>query len=146
MIGEPFPTKEQLLIEYQAAQRSAEHHDTIVWRITSIMWASNLVLLGLILNVDIKAVSSPLYIGAGILGVFTMAATIVFTGHLRKMKIFKYERCKDIEKQFGLTQHSGYQWKGSLGRNLHVGISGLFILVWTGVLISGFILFERAGF
>ena len=40
--------REVLLVEYQAAQSSAQHHDQLVWTVTSIVWGSNLVLLGVI--------------------------------------------------------------------------------------------------
>lgn len=44
------PDRDALLVEYQAAQDSAQHHDLLVWNITSILWASSLVLLGLVLT------------------------------------------------------------------------------------------------
>ena len=45
----PEPTPEQLLVEYQAAQTSAEHHDGLIWSISGVVWAASLVLLGILL-------------------------------------------------------------------------------------------------
>jgi hypothetical protein len=39
-----------LLTEYNAAQSSAEHHDRLVWTVSSILWAGSLALMGIILK------------------------------------------------------------------------------------------------
>ncbi len=39
-----------LLVEYQTAQDSAEHHDALLWNVTAIIWGANLVLIGFVLQ------------------------------------------------------------------------------------------------
>ena len=39
-----------LLVEYQAAQDSAQHHDNQMWSASSVIWGGNLVLLGLVFS------------------------------------------------------------------------------------------------
>ena len=34
---------QSLLVEYQAAQDSAQHHDSLVWTTTGIIWGAGLV-------------------------------------------------------------------------------------------------------
>ena len=40
--------KEVLLVEYQAAQESAQHHDNLVWTVTALIWGGMLVLLEMV--------------------------------------------------------------------------------------------------
>jgi len=36
--------KEVLLVEYQAAQESAQHHDNLIWTVTALIWGGMFVL------------------------------------------------------------------------------------------------------
>jgi hypothetical protein len=98
------------LIEYQGAQSSAQHHDYLVWFVTSIMWAGSLVLMGQILKVlDKRAPIFPVVMLA-VLGITMTICVWVFTFQLRRIKNQKYARCKEIEKQLGvLEQHAKVQ-------------------------------------
>ena len=42
--------REVLLGEYQMAQDSAQHHDILVWNITSLNWIGSAVLMGFVLS------------------------------------------------------------------------------------------------
>lgn len=48
-MSEEGPTPEQreaLLVEYQKTQDSAQHHDVLVWSITSLNWIGSALLMG----------------------------------------------------------------------------------------------------
>ncbi len=106
--GSKEPTEDWAKVEYQQAQDSAQHHDNLVWTTTSIIWAGNLVLLGLILGLIVKdnnvdttsqVFSSlrPLFIILGALGI--LLSLFVWSMQLQfgKIRNFKYKRCKEIE-------------------------------------------------
>jgi hypothetical protein len=99
--------EEILLVEYQAAQSSAEHHDTLVWTVTSIIWAGNLVLLGLVLNVIDKTELKCLISIFSAVGILLCVSVWIFAGQFRKIKLSKYKRCVEIEKILNhMEQHS----------------------------------------
>ena len=52
------------IAEYKATQDSAQHHDNLLWYVSSIVWGGNLILLGSCLkNISNIEVSSPMYFG-----------------------------------------------------------------------------------
>jgi len=64
------PTNDALLVEYQAAQGSAEHHDNLVWTVTSTMWGASLILLGFTLDQVGKPGLGALITVISLLGIF----------------------------------------------------------------------------
>ena len=43
-------SEQALLVEYEKAQDSAQHHDGIVWSVISMTWAAEMVLLGFVVS------------------------------------------------------------------------------------------------
>jgi len=136
----PEPQCEHLIVEYQAAQNSAQHHDVLVWSVTSVVWAANLVLLGFVVNHFGKDNPLPkVFLGWIIgLGIFLDLMGWIIARQLRAVKNFKYERCKVIEARFGLKQHTDlkkwlkeHTWLTSLKQNYMYSIMMLaFIAAW----------------
>lgn len=61
-------TPDALLVEYQAAQDSAHHHDNMLWSTTSIMWGASLLVIGFVLQHLEDATLRPLITALSVLG------------------------------------------------------------------------------
>lgn len=127
------PTAEQrqvLLAEYQAAQASAQHHDQLVWTVTSIVWAGNLVLLGVITRSQggywTLLINLGLCLLAGMLVVFVWSSQNQF----RDLKQQKYARCKAIEQRLGMEHHSAVKYDPGFQTRFYGWISGTFLVLW----------------
>ena len=127
--------KEVLLVEYQSAQESAQHHDNLVWTVTSIIWGGMLVLFGFVLgNLD-KANLRHVLTLLSILGIVLTIAVWGFALQLGDVRRQKYIRCKTIEELFGMCQHRELKYaKGSQGLVYGI-VMMLFIIVWLIVLL-----------
>jgi len=137
---------------YQKAQDSAEHHDKLLWTVTSIMWAGNLALLGFILNNMVSLLSSHdnhysykvLLTLCSSLGIILMICVKKFAYQFNAIKNEKYEICKQLENNWvegkiltpECVQHSNfdeYHEKGS--QKWWYGVIAYFFLgVWVGVI------------
>ena len=119
------------LVEYRAAQESAQFNDLIVWIATGIFWGISAILLGVALANPARRLAIGILSGVGIL-------LIVFQwqvqGSLRFVKKQKYERCKQIEAEFGMTNHSGVVYRHGAQTSVLRGIVGLMIAAWLSVL------------
>lgn len=124
------PDDGERLVEYQAAQASAEHHDSLIWSITNTVWAANLVLLGFMMQPAASTHPKELRATIGVLGIVLLFKAWTYAGTLRSVKNQKYKRCKAIEAQLGLEQHrflkyrSGFQWR------FYGFVTLLFIATW----------------
>jgi hypothetical protein len=132
------PTDAALLVEYEAAQNSAQHHDGLVWSTTNVIWAASIVLLGFaldamkdgfesnwVVNVALLAVSGLGIVLNGILG--------EWTAQLRDVKRQKYKRCKEIEDLLVLGQHTTLDYKAGAQTRRHRCVRCAFIVVWAAV-------------
>jgi hypothetical protein len=127
----PLIDKDILLVEYQAAQNSAQHHDTLVWTVTSIIWSGTLVLFGFMLNnIDKKTDYLCLYVVLSILGVLLIVAVMLFTFQFHSIKCQKYKRCKQIELQLAMHQHRDLKYPLKFQSIFYVIITLLFIVIW----------------
>ena len=123
--------QEILLVEYKAAQSSAEHHDRLVWTVSSIMWAGSLALMGIIL----KSYSTGLWNGISkiflcFLGFRLTRFVMDCQGGFRHLKNQKYRRCIEIEEDLGMSHHRASKWeKGSQTRAFN-SIMNLFLIGW----------------
>jgi hypothetical protein len=132
-IGQPKP--EVLLVEYQAAQASAQHHDQLVWTITSILWGSSLVLFGLAVG---ALGSSNLRIPVTIVAVVAMALTVYLwlcVRQLRGVKVHKYKRCLAIERELGMKQHSTLQYAAGSQTLWYSVIMVVFLALWVSLVV-----------
>lgn len=97
--------KDVLLAEYQAAQSSAQHHDQLVWTVTSIVWGGSLVLMGIILKSNMTGWSGVASLSLCVLGFFLALFVGLAQWQFRSLKKNKYERCKEIEIALGMMHH-----------------------------------------
>lgn len=126
---------EAFLIEYQTAQESAQHHDNLVWTITSIIWGASLILLGLILNQlhsnDLKYILTLLILLIMTLIIFAWK----FSFDLNNIKNQKYKRCKEIESKFNMNQHTNLNYTSGFQKLIYNGITVFYIIIWVVILI-----------
>jgi hypothetical protein len=97
-----------LLVEYQKAQDSAEHHDNLVGSVTSL-WLGSAILIGFVLT----ALASPeathfksVLCLVIVLGMFLTILALTWAERAGERKIEKYNRCKEIEELLGMEQHT----------------------------------------
>jgi len=128
--GTPQPTADSLLVEYQAAQDSAQHHDTLIWSITSVVWGASLLMLGFLLGQTSNPSLKYIVVLLSALGILLNVMVWKYTYQLAKVKIHKYTRCKTIEEQLGLQQHSTLQYPTGRYKKWYSIVMVLFIIVW----------------
>jgi len=139
--GSPSPENPErnnnLRIEYQKAQDSAEHHDSLLWYVTSIVWSGNLVVLGQIATCT-KTDSSGILVLlvsvlALVLNLFLWAAAFQF----RWIRIQKYKYCKQIEDMLPgmLGQHRNLCYPPGVMWTLYCFVMVLFLIVWFALLL-----------
>ena len=122
--------KEVLLVEYQAAQESAQHHDNLVWTVTALIWGGMLVLFGFILgNLD-NASLRLILILLSIIGIALTIAVLVFTLQYNSVTRQKYQRCKTIELLLGMRQHNELKYTPRLQKIIYNIITILFVIAW----------------
>ena len=128
--------QEALLVEYQAAQDSAQHHDNLIWAISSVMWGASLILLGFILTTDPSRGSAALITIIAALGLVLTANVWITTFQLRALKNHKYQRCKEIEDQIEtLRQHSTVQYVRGSQSFMYSLVMIVLLAAWFAVLI-----------
>ncbi len=127
---------EKIGIEYQKAQDSAEHHNTMIWTLMS---------LGIALSLWILHISwtrkdlDPLY---SLIILFFGAYILFYFSYLiekaNKIKKLKYDICKDIEDEFDFfaKQHKKSNSKGS-GIKLFTTIKIVIFLFYAFTLVFG---------
>ena len=125
-----------LLSEYQKAQDSAEHHDNLVWTVSSIIIAGMLVLIGLSLdnlaNQSLRFLISSIAIFGIILSIFLWK----FKYSFKIIKNQKYARCKEIEKNLEMKQHRESKYSERVQTKFYRIILILFILIWIIILLK----------
>jgi hypothetical protein len=124
-------------VEYQKAQDSAEHHDSLLWYVTSIVWSGNLILLGEVATSTKTHLASililPISVLALVLNLFVWAAAFQF----RSVKKQKYEYCKQIEDKLpGMRgQHRNLCHPPGVTWTLYCSVTILFLIVWFAFLL-----------
>jgi VanZ family protein len=141
--GIPEPSVDFLLIEYQAAQDSAQHHDTLIWSITSVVWGASLLMLVFLLGQTPNPSFKYIVAFLSVLGILLNIMVWKYTYQLSKVKIHKYDRCKAIEKQLGLKQHTTLQYPAGRYKKWYSIVMVLFILLWIVVAYS--FVFKKGG-
>ena len=99
--------REILLVEYQKAQDSAEHHDNLVGAVTSL-WLGSAIFIGFVLSglasSDAAQFKVVLYFVIA-LGMLLTVLVGTWADRATKLKKLKYNRCKEIEGVLGMKQH-----------------------------------------
>ena len=126
--------RDALLVEYQAAQDSAQHHDTLLYTTTSLMWGASLILLGFILNDLTNTALRPLITALGILGLVLCVTVWIFALQFNSIKRQKYTRCREIEEIMNLSQHRNLRYVSGSQRFLYGIVTLIFILTWIFIL------------
>lgn len=140
MENEELTREEQiLLVEYQMAQQSAEHHDNHIWPAVSFVWGGSLVLFGFVMsNLLVNDLRIPLTV-ACCLGIIAIILTMWMLHFYKLIIRVKYERCKQIEEVVRMQHHKslshpGVYAPGTMKRVLY-GFAVVNILAWL-VLLS----------
>ena len=122
--------KESLLVEYQAAQSSAQFHDGLIWSVTNVLWVTALVLFGFILTQLHNHALRILLTALSILGLFLVVFAWFCALQFNSIKNQKYKRCKEIEADLGMTQHTKLKFPRYFQRVIYAGVMVLFIVCW----------------
>jgi hypothetical protein len=107
---------EILLVEYQKAQDSAEHHDALVWEVTTLNWIGSAVLMGFVLSgigSHPSASHKLALLSIAFVGIMLSTFVWIWARQFGRFRNEKYSRCKAIEAELGMGQHSSTQWPGS---------------------------------
>ena len=134
-----------LLVEYQKAQDSAEHHDGRVANVTTL-WVGTAVLMGFVLSaLTTKGAVRDhwlVLVLLGAIGIFLTYTAWRWSERANALKRQKYDRCVEIEEKLGLWQHRDVKkpsrWQSEWA---YRGLIFLFIAGWIGLL--GDVLRER---
>jgi hypothetical protein len=119
-----------LLVEYQATQASAQHHDQLVWTVTSIVWAGNLVLMGSIAGNHTGCWGLGVNLGLCLLGVLLIVFVWCSQRQFRSLKQQKYEHCRAIERQLGMNHHTAVNHPRGSQTRFYGWISAAFLALW----------------
>jgi len=131
------PSKQEIrLAEYKAAQSSAEHHDRLVWTVTSILLSGSFVVMGIILKSPMKGLSSFVSLLLCILGFILTLFVWSAQNHFRNLKNHSYDRCKEIEKELGMSLHSDPKLPAGSQTFKYRFIMALFLLAWFFIALS----------
>jgi hypothetical protein len=115
-----------LLTEYQPAQNSAQHHDNLQWSSMSIMTTAIIVLLGFAFSQIDHSPNNFFVALASEIGIILILITGLLVKMSNRAKKEKYDRCKKIEEQLGMKQHSTYK---------HVSNAGMMLLFSIGIIL-----------
>lgn len=100
------PSENTLLVEYKQAQQSAEHHDRLLWTVSSLILAGMASLLGFVLRIsDPPKKDWRVAVGA-FAGLLLCYLLYFFMESFAKYRNQKYNRCKVIEGLLGMKAHS----------------------------------------
>ena len=130
------PSVDCLLVEYQTAQDSAQHHDHIAWTINGVVWGASLLLLGFVVSAIDRPSARFVIRALAVLGVILTIASWRMWLVLRNVVRQKYQSCKDLESLLGLTQHSSLRYPVGTGRFMFSAVLLVFIATWLFVLAS----------
>jgi len=128
------------LVEYQASQNSAQHHDNLIVTVSSLMWGASLILLGFIFGqlTNPNVLTNPnlriLITLLSVLGILLCFSAFIFALRFNKVMNQKYRRCKDLEKKFGFKQHSKLRFCRGINRIVYGFVMLLFIATWVIVI------------
>jgi len=130
------PDNQDLLVEYQAAQDSAQHHDSLVWTTTGIIWGAGLVLIGFVIqNMNDPRLKLSI-IATSVLAILLLVYLWSMALQLGSVRNQKYARCKEIEKIFHFEQHSKLRYANRSGRIFYGVIMVVFIITWVLILVT----------
>jgi hypothetical protein len=84
------------LKELQLAQKSAEHHDSLVWTSSSIFTASALIMLGTVVS-EFNKIPELILVMVCLIGFLICVFNCYLIKDFGMIKKDRYEKCKEIE-------------------------------------------------
>ncbi|EMV0269109.1 hypothetical protein ACP43V_13325 [Vibrio genomosp. F10 str. 9ZC157] len=127
---------ENKLLEYEMAQNSAEHHDNLVWSVSTLTWGVSSVLLGFVLNNIAENKLGIVILLFCLIGIFLILCSWLFARQFRSIRNQKYRRCKELERELGLVQHRNIKHKEGSQSAMYSIIMLLFIATWVVVFVK----------
>lgn len=111
--------KQVMLLEYEKAQDSAEHHDHMAWFTSTVLVVASITLFGLLLTAINKHNSFFILYGCIIGFLLIIINWKLFSG-AQNIKIEKYKTCKKIEKYLNelLRKEKEIEYQGYKGYQL----------------------------
>jgi uncharacterized membrane protein YidH (DUF202 family) len=104
-VEEKLSRQEQiLLVEYQEAQSSAEHHDRLLWTALGLLVTGMAALVAF--AISRTGLSRNTQVGIPVLGMIVSFLILFVVYSFGKIRRQKYARCKAIEIKLGMEQHS----------------------------------------
>ena len=121
------------IAEYNAAQDSAQHHDNLLWYVSSIVWGGNLVLLGSVVE-NMGNTGGPLprrlVVCVGIFCILLNLCLWACSCLFRDIRTQKYERCRFIENRLGFYQHTTLRYPRGLMWSIYSLVMIMFLFLW----------------
>jgi 1,4-dihydroxy-2-naphthoate octaprenyltransferase len=127
---------ESKLLEYEMAQASAEHHDNLVWSVSTLTWGVSSVLLGFVLNNITKNSLGVVVLMFCLIGIFLILCSWSFARQFRDLRNQKYKRCKELELELGIIQHTVIKYKNGSQTTMYSIIMILFLITWSVVIFK----------
>ena len=84
-----------LLKEHSEHSKSAQHHDNLLWTVTSIIFSGMIILIGLLVD-NLHNTNKLLLTYISVFGIILSIGLYYFAKDFRRIKKFHYDRCKDI--------------------------------------------------
>ena len=127
---------ESKMLEYQMTQASAEHHDNLVWSVSTLTWGISSILLGFVLNNISKGSLGIVVLLFCLIGIFLILCSWLFARQFRDLRNQKYARCKELESELDIQQHTMIKYKNGSQALMYSIIMLLFLTTWLAVLIK----------
>jgi hypothetical protein len=128
------------IAEYKAAQDSAQHHDNLLWYVSSIVWGGNLVLLGSFLKYIGNATEELPIPFIFCVGIFCILLNLCLWGCayiFRDIRNQKYKRCQFIESKLRFHQHSTLSGVPGMMWFIYSFVTIMFMALWLFVVLIG---------
>lgn len=124
-----------LLVEYTAAQNSAQHHDSLVWTTVGLVLSAELILLGFVIQNFNNPQVSWIIILASALALILLVFLLITYSYLRSVRNQKYRRCKELEEELNLQQHRKLVYKERVGKKSLITVLCSFICIWFFIIL-----------
>lgn len=124
------PDKDVLLVEYQKAQDSAEHHDQLLWVAVGLLASGMAVLLAIPPGHRQPCDSLWARFYPPVFGLLLSLLLFYMVYSFSSIRRQKYDRCKVIEGILGMEQHSKLKFPQPRQRHVVYALAFLFCVVW----------------
>lgn len=93
------------LVEYQKAQDSAEHHDRLLWQAVGLLTAGMAALVAITGSPPSNQTTFGRFYPP-VFGIILSGFLVFFVWSFGRFRKQKYDRCKVLESELGMQQHS----------------------------------------